>query len=348
MKHYNPVILLLSFILVLVSCSNENKEHTYVPLTDIDFGEGVYRPSPFPFLDGIPPFSWLKNPDVVTKKTELEIWFNEDAVRSGSTCKIMFVDSNGNKINGLKIGESKSDNYIIKATTQHQIVPVSITIDPIVGDSLLKGSVLFLGEEIDQLNDIKFTSSFTSVGTWRLSHKIGINWVYWLSLIALVTIVLCVCYLLRNLIFSVGKYSINKILGLFRRGIGGNRHKEKSNKIKQKYRTKKIKRQRDRNPFIEKCERILLLDTASVSDKAMTLERLVTYWNYDLPEEDKDFEAELLDGKVMNAMKALENNYYRYTKQGMSWTGAELDSVLIPDKNVVPPNKNYSNMDGLR
>lgn len=188
------------------SCSDSEKEHKFVEMSELDFGEGTYRPNPFKFLDDIPPFSWMGMPDSVKKETELEISFNEDAIRSHSSGQLAFVDQNGNKVNGVTIDNSLSDNLNIGAKTETVVIPVSFTVNPAVGDSTLIGSIVVLGNDLDQVNETKLSSMATPIASWTLKQEIGINWLRWTILILIIALILAIVALIFYGLFKLGVY----------------------------------------------------------------------------------------------------------------------------------------------
>ena len=203
----NIIFYILTGLVALsfcASCSDAEKEHKFVELSELDFGEGTYRPNPFKCLDNIPPFSWMGMPDSVKKETELEISFNEDAIRSHSSGQIAFVDQNGNMVNGLTIGKKLSERQNIDAKSGSVIVPVSFTVNPAVGDSTLTGSIVVLGNELDQVNETKLSSMATPIASWSMKHEVGINWLRWIILILIVVSILAIVALILYGLFKLG------------------------------------------------------------------------------------------------------------------------------------------------
>ena len=192
MKKLTYILLAITLILgIFSSCSDEEKEHKFVNMSELNFGDGIYRPNPFKFLDNIPPFSWMGMPDSVKKVVELQISFNEDAVRSHASGRIILVDHNGNKIKGIVINGNALNEVNIPSGSKSVIIPISFTVNPAVGDSILHGSVMVVGNELDQVNDIHLTPQATPIALWKLTHKTGINWLRWIILFALIAL-LCV------------------------------------------------------------------------------------------------------------------------------------------------------------
>lgn len=187
--------LLVFTIFVLIGCSHKEENNKEDVL--IDFGEGTYRPTPF-FLDNIIPFSWMGRPDSVKKETEVIISFNEDAIRSKSKANLFLADSKGNRIKGVQISNGIDEDFLINAKKENATIPIRITVDPMIGDSLLTGSIMVVGDKLDEVNDTALMASATPVGYWQLTHKTGINWWRWFMLIlivALAIVIICIaCY----------------------------------------------------------------------------------------------------------------------------------------------------------
>lgn len=210
-------ILLTVFALIglCCSCGSSDDKQEYTELGDkLDFGKGVYRPNPFQFLDSIPPFSWMGMPDSVKKTTELVISFNEDAIRSKSTAQLAFVDMNGNRIDGVTIGKADGSILSIKADTVQTIIPVTITVNPNIGDSILQGSLLILGNDLDEANGTALGTTMTPVAIWSLGHKTGINWWRWILLIIIVGVALYIIFVIGCLIYGAVSVGIEALSNL--------------------------------------------------------------------------------------------------------------------------------------
>lgn len=207
-KLFHILLTGLAFSGMCCSCGSSDDKLEYTELGDnLDFGKGTYRPNPFKILDDIPPFSWMGMPDSVKKTTELAVSFNEDAMRSKSTAQLAIVDLNGNKIEGIQVNKPNGDIFSINADTAEFIIPVSFTVNPSIGDSILKGSIMVLGVDLDEANRIPLGTTMTPVATWSLEHKTGINWLRWILLIIIVGVALYILFVIGCLIygaFSVG------------------------------------------------------------------------------------------------------------------------------------------------
>lgn len=197
-------VLLVFFAMsgICSSCSSSDEKHEYTELEDnLNFGKGTYRPNPFKILDSIPPFLWMGMPDSVKKATELEIAFNEDAIRSKSTAQIAFVDMKGNKIEGIQVVNPHGSTPFFKADTAQTIIPVTFTVTPNIGDSILNGLIVVLGTDLDEANGISLNTTSTPVATWSLEYETGINWWRWTVFILIVAAVLCLFVLIIYLLY---------------------------------------------------------------------------------------------------------------------------------------------------
>lgn len=202
------VILCVS---VIVGCSNkEDSGNQSEEIAMVDFDEGVYRPNPFKFLDNIPPFSWLGTPDSVICQSEITISFNEDAVRSKSAGTIYLADANGNRVKGIRMGDNNEYEIAFVAADKEVTIPVTIRVNPEVGDSLLTGSIMVVADKLDVVNDTKLMSYATPVAGWQMKHQIGINWWRWLLLILVAALILAIlffiCYGLVKAFIALFEY----------------------------------------------------------------------------------------------------------------------------------------------
>lgn len=204
------ILFLISGLFCICSCSNgEDTPLEYEEFHTLDLGEGTYRPNPFPFLDNLPPFSWMGMPDSVKLKTTLQIGFNEDAIRSNSTAKLAFLDNNGNIVEGLTYDGHDYPYVEIDASDlgydQVAIVPIEITVDPSLGNRELNGSIAVFDADVDVVNQQTLTSSPQAVASWSLTQHIGINWLRWLLLIIIIILIIyLICWLIKGLILVLG------------------------------------------------------------------------------------------------------------------------------------------------
>ncbi|MDE6855034.1 MAG: hypothetical protein K2J34_01025 [Muribaculaceae bacterium] len=204
---YN-ILFLISSLFCICSCSNgEDIPLEYEEFSTLDLGEGTYRPNPFPFLDKLPPFSWMGMPDSVKLKTTLQIGFNEDAIRSNSTAKLAFLDNNGNIVEGLTYDGHDYSYVEIDASDlgydQVAIVPIEITVDPSLGNRELNGSIAVFDADVDVVNQQTLTSSPQAVASWSLTQHTGINWLRWLIFIIEIGIALGLIYIIGRLIITL-------------------------------------------------------------------------------------------------------------------------------------------------
>lgn len=199
---YSIIILLAICTLTSCSCSSDkDKTPAFEEFDNLDFGKGTYRPNPFKFCDSIPPFSWMGMPDSVKKETTLEINFNEDAIRSNSTGEIAFVDRNGKHIDGISYNNKIAKSLSTEASSDGKIINISYTVNPEVGDTLMQGFIVVTGNDLDEANG-QIIDNLTPIAEWNLTHDIGINWLRWAILIAIVALALYVLFLIGCLIFE--------------------------------------------------------------------------------------------------------------------------------------------------
>ena len=344
-------IVVLSF---LISCSHSEKEDIeYVQLDNLNFGEGIYRPNPFKFLDNVPPFVWMGMPDSVSKSTNLRIAFNEDAVRSKSEAYIVFTDTQGNIINGDNNEIYGLRILRIKADSINQDYPLNILINPHVGNKMLKGNIMVSTSDLDSINNVSLTSTdYKSIGQWSLNHQIGINWWRWLIFIIII-IFLCVClyFLIYGLIYILGNIKINFIPSK----SYNNQSKEFSNKKEDKRKNKKEKKDKEKlHPYLRDRQQLLKNPITAISTKAKALEESIQFLDYDIINIQgyhKEVQFNLLDSNIQNALNDLwdpkERNFYRAPKNYGKWSGEAKNSIWIPDDYYTPPNKSYSNINNL-
>lgn len=240
---YCVLLVLFAMSGICSSCSSSDEKHEYTELEDnLNFGKGTYRPNPFKFLDSIPPFLWMGMPDSVKKEMELQVSFNEDAIRSHSSAQLAFADANGDIVDGIIVGKLGTDYMTFNADSSMVTIPVTYIVNPTIGDSILYGSVVVLGNELDQVNDATLSSTFTPVASWQLAHKIGINWWRWIILILIVILTLYLIYIIACLIYGAIVAGMEALSGLstpplkvsFKKGTHNGKHSKHRNKKQKK------------------------------------------------------------------------------------------------------------------
>lgn len=228
---------------VIVSCSKkEDPGNQSEETVMVDFGEGVYRPNPFKFMDNTPPFSWLGMPDSVIGHSEITISFNEDAVRSKSYGTVYLADANGNRIEGIHIGDKGESEIAFVAADKEVTIPVSFRVNPEIGDSLLSGSIMVSADKLDVVNDTELLSYATPVAGWQLKHQTGINWLRWLLLIVVVALIL-------TIIFLIGYGLIRVFIALFEK-ISEYLYNRRRKLQKRKFQEKKQKKEEKEKKMI--------------------------------------------------------------------------------------------------
>lgn len=337
----NSIIKLFCLIfvsLICFSCSSSDKEREYEDLSELDFGKGVYRPNPFAVLDSIPPFSWMGSPTPVRKETEFEIQFNEDAIRSESVGRLAFFDMKGNKVDGITFGFPASKTSAVKASSQKIVIPISYDVTPNIGDSILTGHIVIIGENLDQVNDVKLTSGVTPIASWKLTHEIGINWLRWIILIIIVAVIL---FLLGWLIYWLCIW-LSRIAGLLSL-ISIAHTKISSKKVNNKKKKKKLLK------YLKIRQDILLNSSKTLTEKATALEEMFQFFNFELSQQIREEQFGLMDIKIQNAFTELwkPQGYLFAPISNGKWTGQPKNSKWIPDDDYTPPNRSYSNLDNL-
>ena len=334
------IIKFFSIILcvsVIVSCSK--KEPNSKPSEEtamIDFGEGVYRPNPFEFLDNVPPFSWLGMPDSVVGQSEITISFNEDAVRSKSYGTVYLADANGNRIEGIHIGDKGESEIDFVASDKEVTIPVTFRVNPEVGDSLLTGSIMVIADKLDVVNDTEVMSYATPVAGWQMKHQIGINWWRWLLLILVAALILAI-------IFLIGYGLVKAFIAIHAVIPPIHVSMPKFNRTKTK---KKKKVQKKKLHWkLRRWQKILLNDNNSLHRRGESLSKLFIFLDYNFKDNKKDEQFKLLEYQTQKAIEYLwgPKGYYLSPKKNGRWTGKFKDSIWIPDNDFTPKDSGYNN-----
>lgn len=338
----NGIIKFFSILLcvsVIVSCSKKEPDGKPSEETAmVDFGEGVYRPNPFKFLDNVPPFSWLGMPDSVVGQSEITISFNEDAVRSKSSGTIFLADASGNRIERIQIGDKGQSEIDFVASDKEVTIPVTFRVNPEVGDSLLTGSIMVIADKLDVVNDTEVMSYATPVAGWQLKHQIGINWWRWVYLILILLIgvglIAFVVYLLWK---AVAILAAQRYVTKPRRSTA----KRRQQKRKEKAPRHKLHR------YLRERQDILMSHEKTVSEKATALTEMCQYVYYVLTDPIRSEQFSLMVDNVSAMIVSLNKNFDLPTNNGQ-WSGRDGESMWIPDDSFTPGNRGgYSNKDHL-
>ena len=372
---YN-ILLLISGLCCICSCSDKEEiPWGYEEFTTLDFGEGTYRPNPFSFLDNLPPFSWMGMPDSVKLKTTLEISFNEDAVRSNSTAKLAFINNNGKLVEGLTYNGYNLPYIELDASSygydQVALIPIEITVNPSIGDTVLKGSIAVIDADVDMVNQLQLSSSSQSVAYWALTQNTGINWLRWIILIIMIILILFLIWLLIKglivilgaLIASVsGPLTIHRSRNI-RKQAQQDLNKSANNRIKKRI-FKLEKRLYSKGSVADKYDMLeemrLLIDRLYQNDRPtyeevrthlkhntwMALEELWTLWN-PVPKSNVEW---IGPGELMCRMKSSHPSFAECAKVGFTECqydvhgGPNFSKVTFPG-SVVNISKLYDSLD---
>lgn len=322
---FHILLAVLTLSIICCSCGSSDDKHEYIELGDnLDFGKGTYRPNPFKFLDSVPPFSWMGMPDSIKKATELAISFNEDAVRSKSTAQLALVDINGNKIEGIKVGKSDGSNLSVKADTAQTIVPITFTVDPTIGDSILNGSIIILGNDLDEANGTSLGTTMTPITTWSLEHKTGINWWRWTILILIVAAILCLIVLIIYLLYYGVSVASSKLSYVTIPSFGLKIRDAKISKGKKKQ-DKKDKKKDGTDPIVQELKELerKLHTNIGVSSKYDILEQIRLKLDY-LYNHNEVIYNQAMKSLEPNTCDALEEAWKLWNttpKKNVEWGG---------------------------
>ncbi|MCR5014735.1 MAG: hypothetical protein K6A28_08195 [Bacteroidales bacterium] len=177
------------------------------PAGIIDFGKGTYR-EPFVGLLSSHP-RWIAStldwplirslkPDSLALEKNIEIGFNEDAVRCNAEATLQFVDNDFDVLKGVQVYcdgvRVGTEGYAIKATSTPQIINVVFKIDPVRKGGTHSGQLLVTGVEVDEANNVKlFSEGPHSILDWKYTYKRGVAlllWMTWLLLIVVLPLLL--------------------------------------------------------------------------------------------------------------------------------------------------------------
>ena len=184
------ITILLCIIGLFASCQKQQSSK----IATIDFGTGEYA-EPFRGLLSSQP-SWLVatldwpiinrlKPDTVVLSKTIEIGFNEDAVRSNSTARLMFVDENGNIPKDYQFfcnnKPIEKNGFELKASPKPQKVNIKVKVHPRVGDSAVSGHVLISSTELDEVNAVALTGDdMQRVAQWSFAQEIDWPLLIWI------------------------------------------------------------------------------------------------------------------------------------------------------------------------
>lgn len=99
--------------------------------------------------------------------------------------------------------------------------------------------------------------------------------------------------------------------------------------------------------YLKERSNILTEKGYDISRKAKAITEILECLDYDCNEFEKEKYYRSLDRRVQNAIEELWIKFYASPKNNGHWTGEPCNSTWIPEDNVIPPNKSYSNIFGL-
>lgn len=200
------ICVALSLITSLTSCHRNNSNQI-----SIDFGKGEYEEPFLGLLKSQPEFlrktlDWpifrsLKS-DTVTFIKVMEIDFNEDALRSHSTAKLLFKDTLNKDLNEY-IQIYCNDTlltkgiYTIIADEPTKLIRLKVRVMPQAGDITQVGNITITAQELDVVNGIPLSTDFIKIGEWTFTQDIGwpmMIWIFWfLILVLVIAIIVLLC-----------------------------------------------------------------------------------------------------------------------------------------------------------
>lgn len=100
------------------------------------------------------------------------------------------------------------------------------------------------------------------------------------------------------------------------------------------------------DPALANWQSILLDEQSTVSEKAIALYSILERLDYELPDEEKDRMCQALDRSIQTTLDDIWEPFYMAPAKYGRWAGEPKDSIWIPDSQVIPQNKVYSNIHG--
>lgn len=208
MKTRLVLILAIFTSILFISCKDHDAEVNY------DFGKvktptepfvGLLKSRPQILVKSleIPPYCWLVQKDIDYAEREFDVEFNNDAHRAYSTVHVDFRNRNAQPeryakfyYNGIQLDDGKDlDSY-----WEQQTVTVRISLDPQMGDTNYRGTVLFSSSTTDYINGIAIVDDALQCSTWSISQKKSSPFWIWLAWLWTVILILYILYELVKLI----------------------------------------------------------------------------------------------------------------------------------------------------
>lgn len=252
MKTRLVLILAIFTSILFISCKDHDAEVNY------DFGKVKTPTEPFVgLLESrpqilvksleIPPYCWLVQKDIDYAEREFDVEFNNDAHRAYSTVHVDFRNWNAQPeryakfyYNGIQLDDGKDlDSY-----WEQQTVIVRITLDPQMGDTNYRGTVLFSSSTTDSVNGIAIVEDALQCATWSISQKKSSPFWIWLAWLLTGILVLIILLVILALIVALLISLVTLLSSMFGGGGGSGKDQSKSKSKKQKYQKRKKKKEK--------------------------------------------------------------------------------------------------------
>ncbi|MBO7480622.1 MAG: hypothetical protein J6T63_00780 [Bacteroidales bacterium] len=326
------LIILFILPISLISCNEERGK-----ICNFDLGEGEFEEPFRGFLSSkpeilvksldYPPFSWLMSDTVVLSK-QIEISFNEEAVRSKSTATIAICSNSYKPFDQVMVYCNDTlliDNtYLTTATIEPKILDLKIKIHPDFGEQIAEGFIMVNGNNIDEVNGHSLKDGLHPVEKLAFSQRIG--WPLWIWILWILIALLIIAII----IFII--YLIVKFIKALFSGLGNMTTKQrvKSKNIKKA----KSKKQEKEDPYIKIAKEIerQIYNSSTVKEKYDYFEKLRLHIN-STAETNPDLNERCYQAMMAMTQKALdERNEKLWSKtpiSGGSWSSKRGMSTFI-------------------
>lgn len=332
------LIILFILPISLISCNEERGK-----ICNFDLGEGEFEEPFRGFLSSkpeilvksldYPPFSWLMSDTVVLSK-QMEISFNEEAVRSKSTATIAFCSNLYKPFDQVMIycnDTLLADNtYRTTATIEPKTLDLKIKIHPDFGEQIGDGVIMVNGNNIDEVNERPLKDGMHPVEKMAFSQKIG--WPLWIWILWILIVLL----IIAAIIFII--YLIIKMIKALFSGLGNITHKKsvKSKNIK-KVKNEKHKK---KDPYIKIAKEIeqQIYSSSTIRDKYDYFEKLRLHIN-STADTNPDLNErcyQAMKPKTQRALDERNQNLWAETPiSGGNWSGKRGLSTFSLNQNSI-------------
>lgn len=156
----------------------------------------------------------LSKPDTASTISNLILSWNEEAVRAGSSLKVLLTSDSNEYGDHISVSNGNEDTFTVAKSNQDTL-HLKTTVIPGISSTQFNGEIIALTEKIDAINGEDLSNDESIIGHWRLQYKRGWPFWIWFSWIILTLVIIALPALVIILAIKLMKFiiiTLNKLI----------------------------------------------------------------------------------------------------------------------------------------